>query len=720
MHDDAGVGTWHETDMPTALRNVRYQGQSGKHVLALSLSGFDPIRSFTRVTDRWPSRLIRGPRSSGGVDYPQATPEGTVTTERVERRLTAILAADVAGYSRLTGLDEEGTHARLQDHLCSLLDPKIAEHRGRVVKNTGDGLLAEFSSVVDAVRCALDVQHGMAERNTDVPPEKRIEFRIGINIGDVMLDHGDIFGDGVNVAARLEGVAEPGGICLSEDAQHQVQGKLDVTFEDAGQQQLKNIARPVRVFRVALDDAHAAAPIWPPRTVAPAVHRDRWSARVMAIGVVAALIAAAGGAALYFHLDRAPVVSQTPSQLAKPSERFSIVVLPFNNLSGDASQDYLADVISDELTTALSRSRDSFVISRSTAFTYKGKPIDVRQIGKDLGVRYVLEGSVQPSGDRLRVNAQFIDTVSDAHLWADQFDENRSDLLQMQDAIVTRIEHDIGAKMAVERARSAQTRAANPNAEDLAWRCQAAVFLKLWTRERDSAYSLCEQALQIDPENIRALSTLALKFTIRVLVFSSPDRQADLRRADELASLAIKIDPDYYLPHTPKGDVLMATGRFREAIDSYRRAQMLAPSIIQPALAGAYNFAYEPEQAIAYADEAIRRGPRDPNLPILYAHKAAAFGMLQDYEQALVWIERAEAAGPDVLRLVLVRSALLALAGQEADARATMQRYLASDNAPIRTITQWKAQWQGVSFSPRYLMWHQKYQEALRKAGLPE
>jgi adenylate cyclase len=642
-----------------------------------------------------------------------------VATERVERRLTAILAADVAGYSRLTGLDEEGTHARLQDHLCSLLDPKIAEHRGRVVKNTGDGLLAEFSSVVDAVRCALDVQHGMAERNTDVPPEKRVEFRIGINIGDVMLDHGDIFGDGVNVAARLEGVAEPGGICLSEDAQHQVQGKLDVTFEDAGEQQLKNIARPVRVFRVALDDAHAAGPIWPSRTTA-AVRRDRWSVRVMAIGVAVALIAGASGAALYFHLGRAPVVSQTPSQLTTPSGRFSIVVLPFTNLSGDASQDYLADVISDELTTAFSRFRDSFVISRSTAFTYKGKPIDVRQIGKDLRVRYVLEGSVQPSGDRLRVHAQLIDTESDAHLWADQFDENRSDLLHMQDTIVTRIAHEFGLKMIAEIARSAQTRAANPNAEDLAWRCNAAVSLKLWTRERDSAYSLCEQALQIDPENLRALSLLAIKFTTRALVFSSPDRQADLRRADELASLALKIDPDYYLAHMAKGDFLMGTGRFREAIDSYRRAQMLNPSIIQPPLAGAYNLADEPDQAIAYVDEAIRRGPRDPNLPILYSAKAIALSILQDNEQALVWIERAEAAGPDVVRLVVIRSTLLALAGREADARATMQRYLASDKAPFRTITQWKAQWQGVSFSPRFLMWWQKIEEALRKAGMPE
>ena len=395
---------------------------------------------------------------------------------RIERRLAAILAADVAGYSRLTGADEEGTHVQLQDHLRALVDPKIAEHRGRVVKNTGDGMLAEFSSIVDALRCALDVQRGMAERNAEVPDEKRIEFRIGINVGDIIIDRDDIFGDGVNVAARLEGLAKPGGICISEDAHRQVRGKFDVTFEDAGEQQLKNIARPVRVFRVALDDARAAKPISQPHNAALAVRRDRSSGRVTAIGAAVVLIAAAGGAAFYFHRGRAPVVSQMPDQLAKPSERFAIVVLPFVNLSGDTSQDYLADVISDELTTGFSRFRDGFVISRSTAFTYKGKPINVRQIGKDLGVRYALEGSVQPSGDRLRVNAQLIDTESDAHIWADQFDENRSDLLQMQDAIVRRIARAIGMTMIAERARSAQTRAANPNAEDLAFRSSAALM----------------------------------------------------------------------------------------------------------------------------------------------------------------------------------------------------------------------------------------------------
>ena len=590
--------------------------------------------------------------------------------DRIERRLAAILAADVAGYSRLTGVDEEGTHVQLQSHLRALVDPKIAEHRGRVVKNTGDGMLAEFSSVVDAMRCAIDVQRGMAERNAGVPGEKRIEFRMGINVGDIIIDRGDIFGDGVNVAARLEGLAKPGGICFSDDAHRQVRGKFDVTFEDLGERQLKNIARPVRVFQVACGDARLTMPIWQPHNAVSAVLRDKWGTSITAIGTLVLLIAGAVGAALYFQPGRTPV--PLPDHLAKPAERFSVVVLPFTNLSGDASQDYLADIISDELTTGFSRFRHSLVISRSTAFTYKGKPINVRQIGKELGVRYVLEGSVQPSGDRLRVNAQLIDTESDVHLWADRFDEDRSDLLQMQDAIVHRIANAIGVKITDVKAREAQTRAANPNAEDLAFRCSAALMRTLWTSERDSAFRLCERALEIDSQNVRALSFLSLKFTLRFYL-AGIDPQADVRRADELASLAIKIDPDYHMAHAAKGDALQAAGRHREAIDSYRRAQMLAPSNILVGLPMAYNLIGEPEQAIAYVDNAMRVNPHAPAAmwPALYSAKAIAFSMSNDQEQALVWIERAEAAAPDILYMGFVRSALLAVAGKEEEARAS-------------------------------------------------
>jgi adenylate cyclase len=293
------------------------------------------------------------------------------------RRLAAILAADVAGYSRLMGADEEGTHERLKAHLRELVNPKIAEHRGRIVKNTGDGFLAEFQSVVDAVRCAVEIQRGMIDREPEVPDERRIRFRIGVNLGDVIAEGGDIFGDGVNVAARLEALAEPGRICISRVVRDQVRDRLDLAFEDLGEQSVKNIARPVRLYQVGDRAAELAG------AKAPSV----------------------------------PSISQT---FIAP--RLSIVVLPFANLSSDPEQQYFADGITEDLTTDLSRIAGMFVISRNTAFTYQGKRVDTKQIGRELRVRYVLEGSVRRSGNQIRINTQLIDTETDAHLWAERFD----------------------------------------------------------------------------------------------------------------------------------------------------------------------------------------------------------------------------------------------------------------------------------------------------------
>jgi class 3 adenylate cyclase/TolB-like protein len=336
------------------------------------------------------------------------------------RRLAAIFAADVAGYSRLIGVDEEGTLERLRGLRREMIDPPIREHRGRIVKTTGDGLLIEFASVVDAVRCAIAVQRGMARRNTEVSPEKRIEFRIGINLGDVVAEGDDLLGDGVNVAARLEGIAEPGGICLSRAAFDQARGKIDLAAQDLGEQRLKNIAEPIRVFKIDLRDR---------RGDTRARSRDRTARLVAAVGAVIVALAAVGVAAWHLRVDAvlnpAPLPTIAVSSTTS-APRLSIVVLPFANLSGDPKQDYLADVITEELTTSLSRISGSFVVARSTAFTYKGKPIDVKQVGRDLGVRYALEGSEEPSGDRVRVNVQLIDAETDAHLWADRFDANRA------------------------------------------------------------------------------------------------------------------------------------------------------------------------------------------------------------------------------------------------------------------------------------------------------
>src|SRR5215471_17618528 len=347
-----------------------------------------------------------------------------MAAERVERRLAAILAADVAGYSRLMGADEEGTLARLKAHRHELIDPKIKEHKGRIVKTTGDGLLVEFASVVDAVRCAVEVQRGMVERIATVPAEKRIEFRVGIHQGDIIVEDSDIFGAGVNLAARLEGLAEPGGICLSRVVRDEVRDKLDVAFDDLGEQQLKNITRRVRAFAVRLGHGATKVPI-----------------------------------------DKSP--------LPLP-DKPSIAVLPFQNMSGDAEQEYFADGMVEEIITALSRIRWLFVIARNSSFTYKGKAVDVKQVGRELGVRYLLEGSVRKGGNRVRVTAQLIDASTGAHLWADRFDGSLEDVFDLQDNVATSVAGVIEPTLqAAENARSANRPTNDLTAYDLYLRAYA-------------------------------------------------------------------------------------------------------------------------------------------------------------------------------------------------------------------------------------------------------
>jgi adenylate cyclase len=388
---------------------------------------------------------------------------GACVARRSERKLAAIVATDVVGYSRLMGADEEGTHSRLKAHRREMIEPEIERHRGRIVKTTGDGLLLEFASVVDAVRCALEVQQGMTRRNADVPQERRIVLRIGINLGDVIVDDGDIFGDGVNIAARLEGICPPGAICLSEDAYRQVHARLDLAVSDLGPQRLKNIMEPKRVY-------------------------------VLEVGTGTARPRRSGGL------------------MPQPPPRISIVVLPFKSLSTDASQDYLGDVLTEELTTSLSHLPDSFVVSCTTASAYRGKSMDVRQIGQELGVRYALEGSARKDGARVRVNARLIDTATGAHLWADQFDGPQIDLLEMQNEIVTRLARALQVELAtVEATRIAGARPGNSAAEDLAQQCEACDWrYGLLPREMLVAYPLYDEAFRIAERNVRALVLLAL------------------------------------------------------------------------------------------------------------------------------------------------------------------------------------------------------------------
>ena len=623
------------------------------------------------------------------------------------RKLAAILVSDVVGYSRLAGADEDRILARLRTLRSDLIDPTIAVHHGRIVKRTGDGSIIEFRSVVDAVSCAIEVQRAMVERNAEVAPDKRIEFRIGIHLGDVVEESdGDLMGDGVNIAARLEGVAKPGAICLSEDAYRQVKRRLDLEVTDLGPTQLKNIAEPIRVYSLEVGvpaQAKPAKPAEPVTPAAPTPQKRRFGLAPLAAALAALLIVIAGGAWWFLNANRpASVATKAPAEAA----RLSIVVLPFANLSGDPGQDYLVDALTDELTTSLARIRDSFVIARNTAMTFKGKPVDAKAIGKDLGVRYVLEGSVQPSGDRMRVNAQLIDAGSGAHLWAEQFDTPRADLLQTQDAIVAHLANTLDFQLIqAEGARVKRTPAANRDAEDLALQCAAGQW-KAGSigKEADAAYALCEQALAIDPNNVRALMALGIKFLVPAALGVSGDPKGDLERADELESKALALDPDDAWAHDLKGWILLAQGRNEEAVAEYERALALDPSNVDAdvGLGWVHLRLGEFDKSLEYFDKAIRVSPYDPALAYWYGGKASANFGLKSYDQAIEQARQAIAINPNYIpcaHTILV--AALALTDHDAEAREALQRYLAlPSTGPLKTIAAWKAHLESQHWRP--------------------
>jgi adenylate cyclase len=517
------------------------------------------------------------------------------------RRLTAILAADVAGYSRLMGADEEGTHERLRAHLRELVDPKIGEHRGRIVKNTGDGLLAEFASVVDAVRCAVEMQRGMIDREPDVPEARRIRFRIGVNLGDVIAEEHDIFGDGVNIAARLEALAEPGGICISRTVRDHIRDKLPCPFDDMGEQTFKNIARPVRVY--ALRPGAVADPPVPSTPLA------------------------------------------TPVSHSAGAPRLSIVVLPFANLSNDPEQGYFADGITEDLTTDLSRLADMLVISHNTAFSYRNKQADTKKIGRELDVRYVLEGSVQRAGKQVRVNAQLIDTETDKHLWAERFNGDTSDLFAVQDEITSRIAVALDLELVTaEGGRTTE----HPDELDYILRGRA-VKTKPDTRDNYAeAIRLFERALVLNPQSVEARSRLAGALAGRVLDDMTGSRAADIERAEELVGRALAQFPDNPQAHYAKGQLLRAHNRFNEAIAEYEISLAFNRNFVNAYahIGRCKLFTGSAGEAILFHEQAIRLSPRDPSLH-LWCHRIGQAHLVQSLiDQSILWLERGRSANP--------------------------------------------------------------------------
>src|ERR1700730_11680931 len=583
----------------------------------------------------------------------------------------AILAADAVGYSRLASADEDRTLARLRGLRSDLIDPAIAVHRGRIVKRTGDGALVEFRSVVDAVRCAIEVQNGMVERNTGLPPERKIEFRMGIHLGDVVEEgDGDLMGDGVNIAARLEGICEPGAISLSEDAYRQVKSRLDLTVTDLGETQLKNIPEPVRVVSLEVGKPVQAKPVGPKQT-----------------------------------------------EVAGPP-RLSIVVLPFTNIGGDPEQDYFVDGVTESLTTDLSRISGSFVIARNTAFTYKGKPIDVKQVGRDLGVRYVLEGSVQRGGNRVRVNVQLIDAETGNHLWAERFDKPVADLFDMQDEIVAHLANQLGVQLMVAEARRSE-RAPHPDSMDLYFQGVACLNKGTTPAYLEQARGFFERALVLDPGNIEALVGTAKVDAAMTTTFMTDDAAARFASAEAALIKALSLAPNDAQAHLLMGVVQNFTNRAAQGgIAECERALALDPNLAtaHAQIGLAKLIIGRGEETEAHVNEALRLSPRDTNVYRWVGVAGLAKLLLSRDEEAVVRLRRAVETNRNWPSAHFYLAAALAQLGRPEEARATATAGLALD--PGFTVHRYRS---GVpSDNPTYRAQRERIYDGMRKAGVPE
>jgi adenylate cyclase len=577
---------------------------------------------------------------------------------RVERRLAAILAADVAGYSRLMGIDEEGTLAALKTLRRELIDPKIAEHRGRIVKTTGDGALVEFASAVDAVRCAMEIQRALAERNAAIPEDRRIEFRIGINVGDIIVDENDIYGDGVNIAARVETLASPGAICISDNAYQQIKGKLTLEVSDAGEQRLKNIAQPVRVYGVRLD-----------------------------------------------------AVTTRPA-LSLP-DRPSIAVLPFQNISGDPEQDYFADGMVEDIITGLSRIKWLFVIARNSTFTYKGRAVDVKQVGRELGVRYVLEGSVRKAADRVRITGQLIDATTGAHVWAERYDRKSDDIFALQDEITLSVVGAIEPSLrSAEVERAKRKRPDSLDAYDLVLQALPDVYSRM-PEQAKKALVLAKRAIALDPNYALARACAAHSHHTLFLRggLNAEHRAAAVRHAQA----AIAYGQDDALALTFAGFVLGMDAHDRAAaFAAFDAAIVISPSSATTYILGSVilGFAGEAERAAEWAERSLRLSPLDPWRSSAFLTMSIGHFQRGRYEEAAAAGRKAVQCSPGFSICHLALAAALAKLSRIEEAKAAGTRVLG-----LHPVFRYGGFLQSVNCAPELAA---SLSEALRDAGLPE
>jgi|HubBroStandDraft_5_1064220.scaffolds.fasta_scaffold11402_3 TolB-like protein/class 3 adenylate cyclase/Flp pilus assembly protein TadD len=592
------------------------------------------------------------------------------------RKLAAILVTDIVGYSRLAGADEDRILARLRTLRSDLIEPTISVHRGRVVKGTGDGFIVEFRSVVDAVRCAIEMQHGLMERNAGLPTERRIDFRIGIHLGDVVEESdGDLMGDGVNIAARLEGIAKPGAICLSEDAYRQVKGRLDLIVSDLGQTELKNIAEPIRVYSLE-------------------------------VGAVAQAAAAA---------QAAPAPSVAAVENPAPP-RLSIVVLPFTSLGVDVEHEMFVDGVTESLTTDLSRVNNAVVVSRNTAFTYKGKQVDAKQIGRDLNVRYLLEGSIQRGGNRMRVNVQLIDAITGNHLWADRFDKTMADPFDMQDEIVSQLANQLRPELLAAEARRAE-QVENPDSVDLYFQ-GVQWFNKGGPDNIERARGYFERAVALDPTNIDALVGAARADVLVGAIYTTEHRAERLAAAEALLIKGVSIAPRNYWAHLWLGFVQIQTNRASRAIGELEQALSLNRNLgAAHAWIGQAKITLgRAEEAEAHVNEAFRLSPNDA-VAFMWTHmRGLAKLHLGADEEAAAHFRRSVDASRNYPLSHFYMAAALAHLGRPDEARAEVRAGHAL--APGYSIARFLSM--AESDNPIYLKQRERILEGLRKAGVPE
>ncbi len=612
------------------------------------------------------SRHARAP--NGNINFAKWGKPAPMASDQVKRKLAAILAADIAGYSRLMGADEAGTLARLKEYRRELIDPRNKQYRGRVVKTTGDGILVEFPSIVDAVCCAIDVQHGMLERNADIPPEKRIEFRVGVNLGDVIIEGRDLYGDGVNIAARLEGLAEPGGICISQTVFNHTRGKITFGVEDLGEQSLKNIVQPIHVYRVVLKSGR--------------------------------------GSATSRSQEPAPVLPDKPS----------IAVLPFQNMSDDPGQEYFVDGLVEDVITALSRMRWLFVIARNSSFTYKGRTIDVKRVGRELGVRYVLEGSVRKAANRLRITGQLIDTATGNHIWADRFDGALEDIFDLQDKIAASVAGAIEPKLRQAEIERAQTKPTeNLTAYDLYLRALALVYI-LTKESHVEALALLERAIASDRQYSSAygLAAHCLQFCVIQRWAVYDDVQAQCLR---MARLAIETGRDDPQALAMGGFTIAFFGRnHEEGLAQIERALALNPNAAQAWANGGWMHCWlaEQEKSIEYFEKAIRLSPFDPLVKYLcHAGIGHAHFFTGRSDEAIAWADKALSERPNFVPSLRLKLAAATMADRPNEAQEALRRLRAADPgvsvASLMRIHPSRPQSQ-----------RDYYAAALRKAGLPD